>query len=350
MTLIPHPKKLDVWAEIKDKLRHELLPDLQGGKDGEHFHLDSEEITKVRNIDTALGNAVEEAVGKVKHEELPDLQGGNKDGHFHLTADELLKLQNIPPEGLSVEIGEVRTGEAGSKATILNSGTKNAAVLNFIIPRGDKGDTGEKGDKGEPFKYEDFTTAQLAALKGDKGDTGPQGPKGDKGDTGPQGAKGDTGAKGDKGDPFKYEDFTIAQLSALKGEKGDAGTVGAKGDKGDTGPQGPKGDKGDTGPQGDKGEKGDTGPQGVPGIQGVQGAAGATPTITVGTVTTGSADDNASVTKNVSSTDTNIILDFTIPRGEKGDTGEGGIGDFETETWTFTLINGSTVTKTVVLQ
>ena len=37
------------------------------------------------------------------------------------------------------------------------------------------------------------------------------------------------GPKGDKGDAFTYEDFTAAQLEALKGPKGD------KGDKGDTG-------------------------------------------------------------------------------------------------------------------
>lgn len=33
------------------------------------------------------------------------------------------------------------------------------------------------------------------------------------------------GVKGDKGDPFKYSDFTPAQLEALRGPKGDAGGV-----------------------------------------------------------------------------------------------------------------------------
>jgi hypothetical protein len=37
---------------------------------------------------------------------------------------------------------------------------------------------------------------------------GPQGPKGDTGDTGPQGPKGDA---------FTYNDFTSAQLEALRG-------------------------------------------------------------------------------------------------------------------------------------
>lgn len=52
--------------------------------------------------------------------------------------------------------------------------------------------SGVKGDKGAPFKYSDFTQAQLDSLK----------------------------VKGDKGDPFIYTDFTTAQLEALKGNDG----------------------------------------------------------------------------------------------------------------------------------
>ena len=50
-----------------------------------------------------------------------------------------------------------------------NTGTANAAVLDFVLPKGDKGDTGAQGPKGD---------------KGDQGEQGPQGEKGDKGDTG----------------------------------------------------------------------------------------------------------------------------------------------------------------------
>lgn len=57
----------------------------------------------------------------------------------------------------TIEVGTVTTGEAGSSASVTNSGTTSAAVFDFIIPRGDKGE---------------------------KGDTGPQGPQGEKGDTG----------------------------------------------------------------------------------------------------------------------------------------------------------------------
>lgn len=80
---------------------------------------------------------------------------------------------------------------------------------------------------------------------------------------GEKGEKGDTGAAGPKGEP---------------GATGSTGPQGPKGVAGDAGPQGPKGEKGDSGEKGEKGEKGDTGPQ---------GAKGDTPTLEIGTVTTG---------------------------------------------------------------
>ena len=61
------------------------------------------------------------------------------------------------------------------------------------------------------------------------------------------------------------------------------------------GPAGPQGESGLTGPQGPagpQGERGETGPQGEPGPQ---GPAGTTPTVTVGTVSSGTT---AAVTAN----------------------------------------------------
>lgn len=60
----------------------------------------------------------------------------------------------------TIAVGSVTTGEAGSAASVVNSGTESAAVLDFVIPQGGKGEQGEKGPQGE------------------------QGPKGDKGDSG----------------------------------------------------------------------------------------------------------------------------------------------------------------------
>lgn len=94
---------------------------------------------------------------------------------------------------------------------------------------------------------------------------------------------------------------------------GEDGAQGEKGDKGDTGAQGPQGVKGDTGAQGPQGEKGDPGEQGP-------------------------AGSDAAVTKN------NVVnaLGYTPADADA-------IPSYTTETWTFTLEDGSTVNKRVVL-
>ena len=162
--------------------------------------------------------------------------------------------------------------------------------------------------------------------------------------------------------------YVTAHKEELKGDKGDKGDAGAKGDKGDTGAKGDKGDKGDTGATGangitptlkvgststgnagtnasvtmtdvnnvytlnfviPKGEKGDTGAKGEAGVKGQDGAKGAdgiTPTLKVGTVTTLAAGSNATVT--MSNNNNEYTLNFGIPKGNKGDTGaSGGSGE-----------------------
>lgn len=57
----------------------------------------------------------------------------------------------------TIAVGSVTTGEAGSAASVVNSGTESAAVLDFVIPQGAKGEQGLKGEQGP---------------KGDKGDNG----------------------------------------------------------------------------------------------------------------------------------------------------------------------------------
>lgn len=59
---------------------------------------------------------------------------------------------------------------------------------------------------------------------------------------------------------------------------------------------------------------------GAQGIQGVKGETGATPNLTIGTVSTGEPGTDVVVT--VTGTDENPIFNFTIPKGEKGDNGE----------------------------
>ena len=48
----------------------------------------------------------------------------------------------------TISVGIVSTGEPGTQASVTNAGTDSTAVLNFVIPRGEKGATGAKGDTG----------------------------------------------------------------------------------------------------------------------------------------------------------------------------------------------------------
>lgn len=78
----------------------------------------------------------------------------------------------------TIAVGSVTTGEAGSAASVVNSGTTSAAVIDFTIPAGAKGEQGAKGPQGEQGPKGE------QGLKGEQGPQGEQGPKGDKGDSG----------------------------------------------------------------------------------------------------------------------------------------------------------------------
>lgn len=53
-----------------------------------------------------------------------------------------------PGVAATITVGTTTTGEAGTQASVANSGTTSAAVLNFTIPKGAKGDKGDAGDTG----------------------------------------------------------------------------------------------------------------------------------------------------------------------------------------------------------
>lgn len=201
------------------------------------------------------------------------------------------------PDGkaATITVGTVSTGEPGTQVSVTNSGTATDAILNFTIPRGEKG------------------------LQGDTGPEGPKGETGEKGDTGPEGPQGEPGAKGDPGDAGKSATIQIGVVSAT--EPGGNPTVQNVGTPTDavfnfTFPRGEQGEKGE------KGDTGDIGPQGEPGQIGPQGADGKAATISIGLVTTGEPGTDVSVSN--SGTENAVILDFTIPKGQKGDTGPQG--------------------------
>lgn len=102
---------------------------------------------------------------------------GSSSANYNLT------LRSIPPstDGPTVTIGTTTTGAAGTSASVTNTGTSSAPVLNFTIPAGASGPAGLQGPPGP------------IGLTGQTGDQGPAGPQGPIGETGPQGAPGPVG-------------------------------------------------------------------------------------------------------------------------------------------------------------
>ena len=102
-------------------------------------------------------------------------------------------------EAATVTVGTTTTGDAGTNASVTNTGTAQNAILNFTIPRGETGATGPQGpagtageaatvtvgttttgDAGTNASVTNTGTAQNAVLnftipRGETGATGPQG-------------------------------------------------------------------------------------------------------------------------------------------------------------------------------
>ena len=331
------------------------------------------------------------------------------------------------PQGqaATIQIGTVQTGTAGSEAQVTNSGNQNAAVFNFVIPRGATGANGQDGQDGQDgapgvaatiavgsvssgqtaqVTHSGNATAAVFDFVLPKGDPGADGQDGAQGAQGPAGTaatitvgsvtSGSTASvtnvgdetnaifnfvleKGEKGDPWRI-DKTYASIDAMNEgyatdgvpiggivaintgdvedednakiyRKGDAyyeylfdmsGARGIKGDPGQDGAQGPAGtaatiqignvSDGDTAQVTNSGSanaailnfvlpRGEKGADGQDGAQGERGPAGTAATIQVGTVSSGTT---ASVT-NVG-TASAARFNFVLPKGDKGDTGETG--------------------------
>ena len=132
----------------------------------------------------------------------------------------------------TIQVGAVTASAPGSSPQVTNVGTENAAVFNFVLPRGEAGPQGIQGPPGTD------------------GQDGAQGPQGD---PGPAGADGEPGAAA-----------TVTVGSTTTGDSGTQASVTNSGTeyaavlnftipRGERGEQGPAGDAGPQGPQGPKG-------------------------------------------------------------------------------------------------
>ena len=249
-----------------------------------------------------------------------------EDGYWmlwDLDTHSYVQSQLVVP-GLHIEIGETTTGEPGTPASVTNSGTNTAPVLNFTIPRGDEGkaatiEVGEvtASDPGSEPQVKNSGTENAAVFDFvlPRGQTGPTGPAATievestvTGEPGTQASVenvGTTGAaklrftipKGNTGQNGVTPTLAAGNVETLEpdqpatasvtGEgpayqinlgipRGKTGAQGAPGQTGNPGPQGEPGPTGPPGPQGEKGETGATGPQGPQGIQGPIGPQGET--------------------------------------------------------------------------
>lgn len=167
-----------------------------------------------------------------------------------------------PGDAATIAVGAVTTGPAGGVAVVTNTGTPQAAVLNFTIPQGAKGDPGKDGT-GVSIKGTATTWPPAASpTAGDMYILG---------DPVPGGAPG--GSK--PGDGVVWTGTAWNNVGSI---------------------QGPKGDKGDAGPAYQVVISGTL--NGLPGTQ--------------------ASVVDESTTPNVSQ------LKFTIPVGAKGDKGDAG--------------------------
>ena len=108
-------------------------------------------FNKADEIDVEDGDVLLRAFGKeISRAKLPTGAGGGGE----------------PGKAATIQVGQVTTGEPGSEAQVTNSGSENAAVFDFVIPRGEQGAQGPKGDPGE---------------QGPAGADGAQGPQGEPG-------------------------------------------------------------------------------------------------------------------------------------------------------------------------
>ena len=246
---------------------------------------------------------------------------------WDLDTHSYVQSQLVVP-GLHIEIGETTTGEPGTPASVTNSGTNTAPVLNFTIPEGEKGDaatiqvgTVAASEPGSKPKVTNSGTENAAVFDFvlPTGQTGPTGQAATievestvTGEPGTQASVENVGTTG----AAKLR-FTIPRGNT--GQNGTTPTL-AAGDVETLEPDQPA-----TASVTGEGPayqinlgipRGQTGAQGAPGQNGEDGQ---TPTITVGTVTT--LDPGQDATAEITGETPNLTLNLGIPEGQPGQDG-----------------------------
>ena len=292
---------------------------------------------------------------------------------WDLDTHSYVQSQLVVP-GLHIEIGETTTGEPGTPASVTNSGTNTAPVLNFTIPEGEKGDaatiqvgTVTASEPGSEPQVKNSGTENAAVFDFvlPRGQTGPTGSAATieventvTGEPGTQASVenvGTTGAaklrftipRGNTGQNGVTPTLAAGNVETLEPDQPATASVTGNGPEyqinlgipqGKTGETGAQGVQGKIGPRGytftpavdDAGNLSWTNDGGLPnpeevnikgpiGATGPQGNPGATPTITVGAVTT--LDPGQDATAEITGETPNLTLNLGIPEGQPGKDG-----------------------------
>ena len=243
---------------------------------------------------------------------------------WDLDTHSYVQSQLVVP-GLHIEIGETTTGEPGTPASVTNSGTDTAPVLDFTIPEGEKGDaatiqvgTVTASEPGSEPQVKNSGTANAAVFDFvlPRGQTGPTGQAATievestaTGEPGTQASVenvGTTGAaklrftipRGDTGQNGVTPTLAAGNVETLEPDQPATASV--------TG-EGPAYQINLGIPRGQTGTKGDPGQNGQ------------TPTIVAGTVTT--LDPGQDATAEITGETPNLVLSLGIPQGPPGQDG-----------------------------
>lgn len=131
----------------------------------------------------------------------------------------------------TIIVGTVSTGEPGTQASVTNSGNENAAILNFVIPRGEDGQQGVDGQPGQdgapgadgfsPVATVTQTeTGAIVTVTDKTGTTTATLTNGKDGAPGEKGEPGQDGARGTPGEDATINGVNVLTLNATGGLTG----------------------------------------------------------------------------------------------------------------------------------
>ena len=166
------------------------------------------------------GGAVSESVLGTVQSAIAELQSALENLDVEAAIEAYLTENEIEVSGATVTVGTTTTGDAGTEASVTNSGTDTDVILDFVIPRGADGADGADGAAGADGSdgvgissmaqtasstesggtntwtatLTDGTAYSFNVLNGAQGETGATGATGATGETGAAGADGADGA------------------------------------------------------------------------------------------------------------------------------------------------------------